>query len=131
MRCAAASRTGIPLLMRQNPFALRRQLAQGFVGLRRIGRLAVPEIVALHVGYTFAWNRVGNDDLWSALETPRALRRRDELRNIVAIALEDFPVERSIFLRKRLERHNVLRAAVDLDEVAIDDGGQVVQFELC
>ena len=34
------------------------------------------------------------------------------------------------FLRKRLERHHVLGAAVDLDEVTIDDCGEVVQFEL-
>src|ERR1700735_5113794 len=129
MRCAAASRTGAPLLMSQNPFALGGQLAQSFVGLRRVGRLAVPEIVALHVRYALARNSVGNDYLRLAFVTARAFCRGDELRNVVAVALEDLPVERAVFLRKRLERHDVLRAAVDLDEVAIDDCGEVVQFE--
>ena len=61
----------------------------------------------------------------------RALGRLDERGHIVAVAFEHVPVERAIFIGERLERHDVFGAAVDLNEVAIDDRGEVVEFELC
>ncbi len=63
-------------------------------------------------------------------ELRRALRGFDERGDVVAVALENLPVEGPILIGERLERHDVFGAAVDLDEVAIDDRSEIIELEL-
>src|SRR5207245_11705908 len=58
------------------------------------------------------------------------LDRREDLAEVVPVDREDMPVERLPFLREWLERHDVLRAALLLDPVPVDEGGQVVEAVL-
>src|SRR5438093_13326489 len=58
------------------------------------------------------------------------LDRREDLAEVVPVDGEDVPVERFPFLRERLERHDVLRAALLLDSVPVDESGQVVEAVL-
>jgi hypothetical protein len=63
-------------------------------------------------------------DLRLAFNLLGALDVFDERADVVAVALEHFPVERAVLVGQRLERHHVFGAAVDLDEVAVDDAGE-------
>ena len=90
----------------------------------------MPQIIAFHERDALARHGVRDDHLRLALHRLRLVECRDQRRHVVAVARDDVPVERAVFVRQRLERHDVLGAAVDLDEVAVDDARQVVELEL-
>jgi hypothetical protein len=73
---------------------------------------------------------VRDDDLRLPAHALRLLDGVDERGDVVAVAFEDVPVERAVLVGERLERHHVLGAAVDLDHVAVDDAGEIVELEL-
>src|SRR3989344_4075172 len=92
------------------------------------GRFTVPVVVELYFRHALPRNRVGDDDGRLFIDRFRLLDRSDDCRNIVSIYFEHMPVERLVLRAKRLKWHDIFRHPVYLDVVAVDDGGQIVEF---
>ena len=76
--------------------------------------------------HAFALDRVGDDRGRLAFGRGGFSKRRLQRRDAVAVHLDGVPVEGAPFFRQRIERHDVVHEAVQLDAIVIDDGHQVV-----
>src|SRR5437867_12457917 len=75
--------------------------------------------LVLHGGDPFALHVAGEDRGGTPFRAVGFLDRREDLADVVSIDRPDVPIERSPFLRERLEGHDVLRAALLLDPVPV------------
>src|SRR5271165_842076 len=89
--------------IREDPLPLRLQLTQRLVGLLLVRWLTMPGIVAFHVTDALARHGVRDDDLRLALDFLCFLGRRNECFDIVAVALQHFPIESAILVSERFE----------------------------
>src|ERR1035438_6229562 len=92
----------------------------------------MPSGNVLHEADALAFHRVGKDQSglagdWNVL---RLLQSVQDLRHVVAVNLDDFPAKAAITLVQRFDVHYVLDPAVNLQTVAVNDGYQIVEFEV-
>src|ERR1039458_1705695 len=92
----------------------------------------MPSGNVLHEADALAFHRVGKDQSglagdWNVL---RLLQSVQDLRHVVAVNLDDFPAKAAITLVQRFDVHYVLDPAVNLQTVAVNDGHQIVEFEV-
>ena len=95
-----------------------------------IRRLAVPAVNALHKGNALALQGVQQDHGRLALAGSCLFQRLHQRVIVMAVDLDDIPVEGFKFLVQRLGRHDIAGRAVDLQAVDIDHGAQIVQSVL-
>ncbi len=105
----------------------RAQLIERVPCLLCIGRLAVPFVFPLEFLDALAGNRVGQDQRRLLEHGRGGADRAVDLAEIMPIDLDHVPVPGAPLVGQWLERHDVLREAIDLDVVAIDDAHEVVQ----
>ena len=92
----------------------------------------MPSGNVLHEADALAFHCVGNNH--RGLAGNRIvlgfLQSVQDLRQVVAVNLDDFPAKTAITLVQRLDVHHVLHPAIDLQAVAVDDANQVVELEV-
>ncbi len=88
----------------------------------------MPSRVVLHVGHALALDRASQDHGGLVLTGGCLLQRGGDGGIVVAVHVEDVPVEGLKLFVQRLGGHDVGSAAVDLEAVYIHDGAQVIQM---
>src|SRR3990172_13109097 len=106
------------------------EVGEGYVELLVCRRGSMVLDFVFHEGDPFPLHGPGNDDRGAPLRPLSLLDRGEDLPEVVAIDREDVAVEGLPLVLQRLEGHDVLRAALLLDPIAVDDCGEVVQTVL-
>src|ERR1017187_720067 len=106
-----------------------------FQGLHQFviaGSLAVPSGNVLHEADALALHGIGNNHSGLAGDriVLRLLQSVQDLGEVVAVNFDHFPAKATIALVQRLDVHHVLDPAVNLQTVAVNDGHQIVEFEV-
>ena len=91
----------------------------------------MPEEIMLHVFHTVAGNRISDDDGGFFTHSMGAFYGRDEISDGISRTSHDIEIEGLKLLCQRFQGHDVFRGAVDLDVVAVDDEGAVVELVAC
>ena len=82
----------------------------------------------LHEADALALDGVGQNDRRLAHGRARLLQRFHHLLHVMTIAAQHFPPEGTVFLVERLDVHDVLNAAVNLQPVLVHDADQVIEL---
>lgn len=98
--------------------------------LRRKWRLAVPLELAFEFGDALRGYSVGDDDGRLVENRMCFADGTVDVAEVVAVAFLDMPVPGAPFIDERIQGHDVLGEAVDLDVVPVDDGGQILYLLL-
>lgn len=91
----------------------------------------MPTWFTFHKRNTFAGNGVGYDDGGGFPGGFASVAGVDDVADVVSVDFKDVPAESGEFIAEGFERHDVFRVAVNLDVVAIDDPGEVVELVFC
>src|ERR1035437_4234648 len=86
-----------------------------------IGNAAVPLRRVLHEADSFAFGGTGDDDYRPPVDLIGAIERIQNLTYVVAMDLDDMPVECSPLIRDRFSRHHGMGGAGLLHSVVVDD----------
>jgi hypothetical protein len=115
---------------RQLAVFIQAEFLQALVQFFEIWGPAVPSGDVFHEADAFAFDGIGNDDVWLAASGLGFFEGLDHLLHVVAVDGEDFPSETAVFVFERLDVHYVFDPAVNLQAIAVDDANQVVELEM-
>jgi len=101
--------------------AERAEFHQCETSLLVIRRLPVPFVFVFHKVHAFARNRVADNDRRIFVDCPRFVCGVDDLLDVVPINLDDAPVECAKFISQWFKGQNILREAINLNIVAINE----------
>ena len=88
----------------------------------------MPLVVVLNALHALSHNGVGDDDRRPTLLLVSQVQRHLDLAHIVPVNLNSVPSKGRPFVPQRINGHHFLRAVIDLQTVAVDDGTKVVCF---
>ena len=91
----------------------------------------MPFILALKLGHALSGYGIGDDERGFPKDCFGLLHCRINIGKIVSAYFNHMPVERFPFLLQRIQRHDILRIAVNLYVIAVNDGNKIVQLFAC
>src|SRR5262249_47564145 len=92
------------------------------------GRCSMPGDLVFHEADSLPLHGVRHDEGGLALDTCRSVQTVGDLSHVVAVDLQDVPVERAPLVDHRLEWHHLIHVTVDLSVVVVEDRSEGIHL---
>src|SRR5664280_384672 len=106
------------------------QFAYGLSQLVLRRRLAMPAGDVLHIGDALALDGMRNDGGGLSLDRFRLVQGVHALLHIIAVDVDDMPVERVQLSADIVDTLDIEAATIDLQDIVVEEGTQVIQLKM-